>query len=65
VDRTDPAARPFCSERCKLIDLGAWASGRYAVPGERVDKDEGEPEGGGEPEADDDAPGRDRKNDGH
>jgi len=24
--------RPFCSERCKLIDLGAWASGRYAIP---------------------------------
>jgi uncharacterized protein len=29
-----PAAkwRPFCSERCKLIDLGAWASDRYRVP---------------------------------
>jgi uncharacterized protein len=29
-----PAAkwRPFCSERCKLIDLGAWASGRYRMP---------------------------------
>lgn len=24
--------RPFCSERCKLIDLGAWASGRYSIP---------------------------------
>jgi endogenous inhibitor of DNA gyrase (YacG/DUF329 family) len=24
--------RPFCSERCKLIDLGAWASDRYRVP---------------------------------
>jgi len=24
--------RPFCSERCKLIDLGAWADGTYAVP---------------------------------
>ena len=23
--------RPFCSERCKLIDLGAWASGAYRV----------------------------------
>lgn len=23
---------PFCSERCKLMDLGAWASGRYAIP---------------------------------
>ena len=24
--------RPFCSERCKLIDLGDWMSGRYAIP---------------------------------
>lgn len=24
--------RPFCSERCKLIDFGAWADGDYALP---------------------------------
>jgi uncharacterized protein len=24
--------RPFCSERCRLIDLGAWASGAYSIP---------------------------------
>lgn len=24
--------RPFCSERCKMIDLGAWASEAYSVP---------------------------------
>ncbi|QEL63944.1 hypothetical protein OTERR_04680 [Oryzomicrobium terrae] len=24
--------RPFCSERCKLIDLGAWATESYRVP---------------------------------
>ncbi len=24
--------RPFCSERCKLIDLGHWVSGDYRVP---------------------------------
>lgn len=24
--------RPFCSERCKQIDLGAWAAGDYAIP---------------------------------
>ncbi|MDR1275085.1 MAG: DNA gyrase inhibitor YacG [Candidatus Accumulibacter sp.] len=24
--------RPFCSERCKLIDLGAWASDSYRIP---------------------------------
>lgn len=26
------ASRPFCSERCKLIDLGAWAEEKYAIP---------------------------------
>ncbi len=25
--------RPFCSERCKLIDLGEWASDGHAIPG--------------------------------
>lgn len=24
--------RPFCSERCKQIDLGAWAEEKYAIP---------------------------------
>ena len=24
--------RPFCSDRCKLIDLGAWAEGKHAIP---------------------------------
>lgn len=24
---------PFCSERCKLIDLGAWLDEKYSVPG--------------------------------
>ncbi|GIW48494.1 MAG: DNA gyrase inhibitor YacG [Deltaproteobacteria bacterium] len=28
--------RPFCSERCKLIDLGAWVSEEYRISGERV-----------------------------
>ena len=26
--------RPFCSERCKMIDLGAWASESYRVAGQ-------------------------------
>ncbi len=25
-------SRPFCSERCKLIDLDNWLEGRYRVP---------------------------------
>lgn len=27
--------RPFCSERCKMIDLGAWASEDYNLPAEK------------------------------
>lgn len=26
--------KPFCSERCRLLDLGAWASESYRVPTE-------------------------------
>lgn len=29
--------RPFCSERCKMADLGDWFSGRYTLPSESVD----------------------------
>jgi uncharacterized protein len=32
----DTPTYPFCSERCRLIDLGAWASGAYSIPGEPV-----------------------------
>lgn len=28
--------RPFCSKRCRLIDLGQWASEKYRIPGEKV-----------------------------
>ena len=34
--------RPFCSERCKLIDLGAWAAERYRAPVEEEKSDPGE-----------------------
>jgi hypothetical protein len=29
--------RPFCSERCRLIDLGAWVSEQRAIPGEAAE----------------------------
>jgi endogenous inhibitor of DNA gyrase (YacG/DUF329 family) len=29
--------RPFCCERCRLIDLGAWTEERYRIAGEEVD----------------------------
>jgi len=34
--------RPFCSERCKLIDLGRWADNKYYIPGDDEDKSENE-----------------------
>lgn len=27
-----PPTYPFCSERCKLIDLGRWLGGKYQIP---------------------------------
>jgi hypothetical protein len=33
------AWRPFCSERCKQIDLGAWASDQYSIAGQPTDED--------------------------
>ena len=35
----DPAWRPFCSERCKLADLGRWLSDGYRIPGPLVPVD--------------------------
>jgi endogenous inhibitor of DNA gyrase (YacG/DUF329 family) len=35
--------RPFCSERCKQIDLGCWATGSYVIPGPISDDDAGAP----------------------
>jgi len=28
--------RPFCSQRCKLIDFGEWANEKHSIPGEPV-----------------------------
>lgn len=35
----DNAWRPFCSERCKQVDLGAWASEGFRVPAEAPPED--------------------------
>jgi uncharacterized protein len=33
AERDEPkSAYPFCSERCKLIDLGRWLDGKYQIP---------------------------------
>ena len=28
--------RPFCSDRCRLIDLGEWASEKHTIPAEPI-----------------------------
>jgi endogenous inhibitor of DNA gyrase (YacG/DUF329 family) len=35
--------RPFCSKRCKEIDLGAWASESYRIPVVDDDDEDGKP----------------------
>ncbi len=40
VKSTD-AEFPFCSERCRTIDLGKWASGEYVVSSPVTDAEEG------------------------
>jgi endogenous inhibitor of DNA gyrase (YacG/DUF329 family) len=32
--------KPFCSERCKLIDLGAWIDEHHRIPGDETDTPE-------------------------
>ena len=33
-------SKPFCSERCKLIDLGKWVSEDYRIEGEKADEEQ-------------------------
>lgn len=35
VKEDDPNT-PFCSDRCRIIDLGNWASEKYVMPGESL-----------------------------
>ena len=36
------AARPFCSDRCRDVDLNRWLSGSYAIPGREDEDEDGE-----------------------
>jgi endogenous inhibitor of DNA gyrase (YacG/DUF329 family) len=36
----DPDWRPFCSERCKLLDLARWVDGSYRVAGDAMKRPE-------------------------
>ena len=36
----DNPFRPFCSERCRLLDLGEWLTDGYAIAGREADEEE-------------------------
>jgi endogenous inhibitor of DNA gyrase (YacG/DUF329 family) len=36
--------RPFCSERCRIIDLGAWLTEKHAIPGPESELEPDAPE---------------------
>ena len=36
------ASKPFCSERCRDVDLNRWLSGRYVIPGKETDPEDAE-----------------------
>ncbi|HEY3679058.1 MAG TPA: DNA gyrase inhibitor YacG [Bradyrhizobium sp.] len=36
------AAKPFCSDRCRDVDLNRWLSGTYAIPGKTQDDEDAE-----------------------
>ncbi len=38
--KSDNAEFPFCSERCRTIDLGKWASGAYVIASPVTDAEE-------------------------
>jgi endogenous inhibitor of DNA gyrase (YacG/DUF329 family) len=38
----NPATLPFCSPRCRDVDLNRWLSGRYVIPGRENQEEDGE-----------------------
>ena len=37
-----PATAPFCSPRCRDVDLNRWLSGKYVIPGRETDPEDAE-----------------------
>ena len=37
ADASKSTAKPFCSERCRTLDLAKWLDGHYRIAGEPVD----------------------------
>lgn len=42
--KSDDPFMPFCSDRCRVIDLGNWASEKYMISTPAEQRPEGEPE---------------------
>ncbi len=42
-DPDESPAMPFCSERCRLIDMGRWLDEKHGLPYEPAEKPEEEP----------------------
>ena len=40
----DSEYKPFCSERCKLIDLGDWLLEKHVIPGDKMPSPDTEPD---------------------
>ena len=38
AERAENPSYPFCSERCKAVDLARWFTGSYAVPGPSIER---------------------------
>ena len=41
--RPENRAFPFCSDRCRLLDLGKWLGEEYRIPGPRLGDDDAPP----------------------
>ena len=39
---SNPKTLPFCSPRCRDVDLNRWLSGRYVIPGRENQEEDGE-----------------------
>ncbi|MGH7137057.1 MAG: DNA gyrase inhibitor YacG [Pirellulales bacterium] len=44
-ESAESTSMPFCSDRCRRIDLGRWLGESYSVPVERQDEDDASYEG--------------------
>lgn len=43
-EKSDARFRPFCSQRCKMADLGGWFAERYSVPADTSEDAEDAPQ---------------------